>query len=75
MNENATFLVKVIGLSAVLSLLIKYGGPLLPIATEVAAEKAENLDGLATAIVILPSLIIGVILLIALKSAAPKKSS
>lgn len=75
MNDNTVFLVKVIGLSAVLSLLIKYGGPLLPVAAAVAAEKAENLNGLATAIVILPSLIMGVILLIALKNAAPKKSS
>lgn len=59
MNNAAGFLVKVTVLSALLSLAIKYGGPLLPI----AAPFTDDLNGLVTAIVVLPSLIIGTALL------------
>lgn len=58
MNTTTGFLVKVIILSALLSLAIKYGGPLLPI----AAPFTANLNGLVTAIVVLPSLVIGIAL-------------
>ncbi len=59
MNNAAGFLVKVTVLSALLSLVIKYGGPLLPI----AAPFTDDLNSLVTAIVVLPSLIIGIALL------------
>ena len=59
MNNAAGFLVKVAVLSALLSLAIKYGGPLLPI----AAPFTNDLNGLVTAIVVLPSLAIGTALL------------
>lgn len=59
MNNAAGFLVKVTVLSALLSLAIKYGGPLLPI----AVPFTDDLNGLVTAIVVLPSLIIGTALL------------
>lgn len=66
MNDTNSFLVKVIVLSALLSLLIKYGGPLLPI----AAPYTERLNGLVTAIVLLPSIAIGLSLLIILKGSS-----
>lgn len=64
MNDTASFLLKVFLLSALLSLLIKYGGPLLPI----AAPYTAGLNGLVTLIIVLPSVVIGVALLIAAKS-------
>ena len=59
MNNATGFLVKVILLSALLSVAIKYGGPLLPIAAPFTAD----LNSLVTAIVVLPSLVIGTALL------------
>ncbi len=50
------FVVKVLVLSALLSAVIKYGGPLLP----VVAPFTADLNGLVTAIVVLPSILIGV---------------
>ena len=56
MNDTASFLAKVIILSALLSLLIKYGGPLLPL----RSPFTSSLNGLVTAIVVLPSTVIGI---------------
>ncbi|MGB3297790.1 MAG: hypothetical protein WBA76_05935 [Phormidesmis sp.] len=58
MSDTFSFVVKVILLSALLSVVIKYGGPLLPI----AAPFTERLNPLVTAIVTLPSVIIGIAL-------------
>ena len=69
MNTATGFLIKVILLSAILSLAIKYGGPLLPIAAPFTAD----LNGLVTAIVVLPSLIIGIALLAISKIPSQKK--
>lgn len=63
-NSIASFLVKVVVVSALLSLLLKYGGPLLPI----AAPYTNRLNGLVTAIILLPSLAIGTALLFLLKA-------
>lgn len=54
-NRTASFLVKVVVVSALLSLVLKYGGPLLPI----TAPYTDRLNGLVTAIILLPSLAIG----------------
>ena len=70
MNHTAGFVIKVIVLSAILSLLVKYGGRLLPL----SAPYTEHLNGLVIAIVVLPSLAIGAGLLLALKK-SPQKSS
>lgn len=61
-SNAASFLIKVIVASALLSLLLKYGGQLLPI----AAPYTEELNGLVTAIIITPSLLIGVLLVLLL---------
>ncbi len=66
MNDTTRFLIKVIVASALLSGVIKYGGPLLPF-TE---PFTESLNGLVTTIVVLPSILIGIFLLIALRKAA-----
>jgi hypothetical protein len=63
------FIVKVLILSALLSGVIKYGGPLLPF----VAPFTEQLNGLVTAIVVLPSILIGGALLLVLKR-SPHKS-
>ena len=63
-NSTISFLVKVAIASALLSLLLKYGGPLLPI----AAPYTNRLNGLVTAIILLPSLTIGAALVFLLKS-------
>ncbi len=63
------FVVKVLVLSALLSGVIKYGGPLLPF----VAPFTEQLNGLVTAMVVLPSILIGGALLFALKR-SPHKS-
>ncbi|MEL6814221.1 MAG: hypothetical protein AAFP03_05320 [Cyanobacteria bacterium J06598_3] len=63
MNDTGSFLLKVILLSALLSVLIKVGGPALPI----RAPFTESLNGLVTAIVVLPSVLIGVVMLMGLK--------
>lgn len=54
-NSMVSFLVKVIVTSALLSVLLKYGGPLLPI----DAPYTERLNGLAVAIIVLPSVVVG----------------
>ncbi len=63
MNDTVSFLVKVIALSALLSLLIRYGGPLLPL----RSPFTSSLNGLVTAIVVLPSATIGLGLIALLK--------
>lgn len=63
-NSTVSFLVKVVVASALLSLLLKYGGPLLPI----AAPYTDRLNGLVTAIILLPSLVIGTALIFLLKA-------
>ncbi len=67
MNDTVSFLIKIIVLSALLSLVIKYGGPLLPF-----AAPFTDLNGLVTAIVVLPSLVIGIALLAISKKPSPK---
>lgn len=69
MNSAISFLVKVIVASAVLSLLIKYGGPLLAI----DEPFTERLNGLVTAIVLLPSTAIGIGLFFLLKAQLDSK--
>ncbi|PZO12524.1 MAG: hypothetical protein DCF25_17540 [Leptolyngbya foveolarum] len=63
-NGTVGFLVKVVVASALLSLLLKYGGPLLPI----AAPYTDRLNGLVTAIILLPSLVIGTALISLIKA-------
>ena len=63
-NSMVGFLVKVVVASALLSLLLKYGGPLLPI----TAPYTERLNGLVTAIILLPSLTIGLALTLLFKA-------
>ncbi len=63
-NSTVSFLVKVVVASALLSGLLKYGGPLLPI----AAPYTDRLNGLVTAIILLPSLVIGIALFFLLKA-------
>jgi len=63
MSNNIGFITKIVGLSAYLSLAIKYGGPLLLI----DEPFTESLNGLVWAIVVLPSVVIGLGLLVALK--------
>ena len=63
-NSILGFLAKVAIASVLLSLLIKYGGPLLP----VEAPYTERLNGLVTAVILLPSLIIGAGLIYLLKA-------
>jgi hypothetical protein len=58
-NDIGRFLLKILLLSALLSLVIKYGGPLLPI----AAPFTERLNGSVWLIVLLPSVMIGLALL------------
>ena len=64
LDSVAGFLIKVIVASVLLSLLIKYAGPLLPI----DAPYTERLNGLVVAIVLLPSLAIGAGLVFLLKT-------
>lgn len=59
MNDTARFIAKVIAASALLSLLVKYGGQLLPF----QAPFTSSLNGLVTAIVVLPSIVLGISLL------------
>ncbi len=61
MNDTASFLLKVIVISAVLSLLVKYGGQMLPL------PAADNLNQWAIAIVLLPSFALGIGLVSILK--------
>ena len=61
MNDAASFLLKVIVISVALSLLIKYGGPLLPV------PEANHLNQWAIAIVLLPSCALGIGLVSILK--------
>jgi hypothetical protein len=68
-RDTLDFLVKILLLSALLSAVIKYGGPLLP----VVAPFTERLNTLVTAIVVLPSLLISAVLLALLKL-PPSKS-
>ncbi len=63
MNDTASFLLKVLVISAALSGLIKYGGQLLPL----QAPYTDGLNGLVTAIVVLPSIVIGIGLFVTLK--------
>ena len=53
MNTQAGFILKILLLSTGLSILIKYGGPLIPI---------RPTTSLALMIVLLPSLIMGLVL-------------
>lgn len=66
MNDTGSFLIKVILLSALLSVVIKVGGPMLPI----RPPFTESLNGLVATIVVLPSVVIGAVLLVGLKRAA-----
>lgn len=63
-NSILGFLAKVAIASLLLSLAIKYGGPLLP----VEAPYTERLNGLVTAVIILPSLAVGIGLIYLLKA-------
>ncbi len=63
-NDTVSFLVKVAIASALLSLLLKYGGPLLPI----AAPYTDRLNGLVVAVILLPSLVIGTALIFLFKA-------
>ena len=67
MNDTVSFLIKIIVLSALLSLAIKYGGPLLPLSAPFA-----DLNGLVTVIVVLPSIVIGIALLAIFKNPSQK---
>lgn len=58
MKETASFLAKVLFSSAALSVLIKFGGPLLPIAN----LAGTGLNWVAIALILTPSLIVGVLL-------------
>ena len=60
MNSNVSFLVKVIVLSALLSVAIKLAGPWISV------PAGDRLNQIAIAIVLLPSLIIGAALTLAL---------
>ena len=60
MNDITRFIIKVILLSAALSLLIKYGGPLLPFQMPYTPAANQGLNGTVIAIVVLPSLVIGI---------------
>lgn len=62
-DDTVCFLGKVVVLSAILSCLIKYGGALLPF----TPPFTESLNGLVTVIVLLPSLSIGVVLLLKMR--------
>jgi hypothetical protein len=62
-KDIVSFVVKVLVLSALLSGVIKYGGPLLPF----VAPFTEQLNGLVTLVVVLPSILIGVVLVVLLK--------
>jgi len=55
MNDNAQFLLKVILLSAIVSLLIKWSGTGLSVNT----INADRLNQIATVLILLPSLIVG----------------
>lgn len=66
-DSTVSFLVKVVVASALLSLLLKYGGLLLPI----AAPYTDRLNGLVTAIILLPSVMIGVALIFLFKAQRP----
>lgn len=55
MNNSVSFVIKVIALSAALSFLIKLGGPLLPL----SLPYTTDLNGLAIACVVLPSVLLG----------------
>ena len=63
-NSAVGFLVKVLVASVLLSLLIKYGGPLLPIDSPYTAR----LNGLVTTIILVPSLTVGAGLIFLLKA-------
>lgn len=64
-DGTAGFLAKVVVASALLSVAIKYGGPLLP----VSAPFTESLNGVVLAIVIVPSVVVGAVLLLKQRSA------
>ena len=64
-DDTTSFLIKVVVASALLSLVLKYGGALLPI----AAPYTERLNGLVTTIIVLPSLVVGSGLIWLLRSA------
>ena len=58
MNDAVSFLAKVFFLSAALSVLIKFGGPLLPIAT----LEGTGLNLVAIALILMPALTVGALL-------------
>ena len=62
MNDSTRFIIKVILLSAAFSLLIKYGGPLLPFQMPYTPAANQGLNGIVIAIVVLPSLVLGIAL-------------
>ena len=61
-SDTIGLLVKIVVASALLSLLIKYGGPLLPI----SMPYTERLNGLVTLIIAIPSLVMGALLVVLL---------
>ncbi|MEL6938246.1 MAG: hypothetical protein AAFO84_03535 [Cyanobacteria bacterium J06598_1] len=63
MKDTAGFLLKVLALSAGLSVLIKVGGPGLP----VAGLEGNALNYLAIALVTLPSIVVGTVLYLKLR--------
>lgn len=68
MNGTVSFVFKVILLSALLSLALKYGGQWLPI----TSPFTQSLNGLVITIVLLPSVAIGGLLLVLQKGSAQK---
>ncbi|MEM8504514.1 MAG: hypothetical protein AAF716_15330 [Cyanobacteria bacterium P01_D01_bin.1] len=58
MNDTLSFLTKVIISSAVLSAAIKFGGPLLPVATLTGTE----LNRVAIALILTPALVVALLL-------------
>lgn len=58
MKDTLSFLVKVIVASAALSVMIKFGGPLLPVANLAGAE----LNWVAIALILTPSLTVAILL-------------
>lgn len=58
MNDTLGFLAKVVVASAALSAMIKFGGPMLPIATLTGAD----LNWVAIALIVTPSITVAILL-------------
>jgi len=67
--STSIFLLKVLALSGLISILIKYCGPLLPL----PAPFSNSINSLVIAIVLFPSLLLAVLLLISRRSEHEQK--